>query len=43
MRICAEHLKGWLTAAKRGEMAEEKGEEQTEAEVEGGERWGKVV
>ena len=35
--------KGWLTAAKRGEMAEEKGEEKTEAEEEGGDLWGKVV
>ena len=31
-RIRAEHLKGWLAAAKRGELAEEKGEEKTEAE-----------
>ena len=42
-RIRAEHLKGWLTAAKRGELAEEKGEEKTEAEEEGGELWGKLV
>ena len=43
MRICAEHLKGWLAAAKRGELAEEKGKEKTEAEEKGGEMWGKVV
>ena len=42
-RICAEHLKGWLMAAKRGGLAEEKGEEKTEAEEEGGELWVKVV
>ena len=41
--IRAEHLKGWLAAAKRGELAEEKGKEKTEAEEEGGELWGKVV
>ena len=41
--ISEEHLKGWLAAAKRGQMTEEKGEEQTEAEEEGGELWGKVV
>ena len=40
-RIRAEHLKGWLAAAKRGGLAEEKGEEKTEAEEEGGELWGK--
>ena len=34
--IRAEHLKGWLVAAKRGQIAEEKGEEKTEAEEEGG-------
>ena len=39
----AEHLKGWLVAAKRGGLAEEKGEENTEAEEEGGELWGKLV
>ena len=32
--IRAEHLKGWLVAAKRGQMAEEKGEEKTETEAE---------
>ena len=36
-RIRAEHLKGWLAAAKRGGLVEEKGEEKTEAEEEGGE------
>ena len=41
--IRAEHLKGWLVAAKRRQMAEEKGEEKTEAEEEGGDLWGKVV
>ena len=41
--IHAEHLKGWLAAAKIGEMAEEKGEEKTEAEEEGRDLWGKVV
>ena len=42
-RIRAEHLKWWLVASKRGELAKEKGEEKTEAEEEGGELWGKVV
>ena len=41
--IRAEHLKWWLAAAKREEMAEEKGEEKTEAEEGGGDLWGKVV
>ena len=41
--ICVEHLKGWLAAAKRGNMAEEKGEEKTEAEEEVRDLWGKVV
>ena len=41
--IRAEHLKGWIAAAKRGQMAEEKGEEKTEAEEEGRELWRKVV
>ena len=31
-RIRAEHLKGWLAAAKRGRLAEEKGEEKSVAE-----------
>ena len=43
LRIHAEHLKGWLVAAKRGELAEEKEEEKTEAEEEDVEPWGKVV
>ena len=38
--IHAEHLKGWLAAAKRGHMADEKGEEKTEAEEDGRELWG---
>ena len=42
-RIRAEHLKGWLVASKRGELAEEKIEENTEAEEEGRELRGKVV
>ena len=29
--MCAEHLKGWLAASNRGILAEEKGEEKTEA------------
>ena len=41
--VRAEHLKGWLAASKIGQMAEEKVEEKTEAEEEGGELWGKVV
>ena len=40
-RIRAEHLKGWLAAAKRGGLAEEKGKEKTEAEEEGKELWEK--
>ena len=36
-RICVEHLKGWLTAAKRGGLAKEKGKEKTETEEEGDE------
>ena len=43
LRIRAEHLKGWLAAAKIGGLAEEKGKENTEAEEEGGELMGKVV
>ena len=42
-RIRAEHIKGWLVAAKRGGVAEEKGKEKTAAEEEGEELWGKVV
>ena len=41
--IRVEHLKGWIVASKRGQMAEEKGEEKTEAKEEGGYQWGKVV
>ena len=41
--IRAEHLKGWLAAAKIGKVAEENGEEKTEAEEDGGDLWGKVV
>ena len=39
----AEHLKGWLAASNRGKLAEEKGEDKTEAEEEGGDLWGKLV
>ena len=38
-----EHLKGWLAASNRWNMAEEKGEENTEEEEEGGDLWGKLV
>ena len=38
-----EHLKGWLAAANRGKLVEEKGEEKTEAEEEGRDLWGKLV
>ena len=41
--IRAEHLKGCLAAANKGKLAEEKGEEKTEAEEEGGDLWVKVV
>ena len=41
--IRAEDIKGWLAEAKRENMAEEKGEEKTEAEEEGGDLWGKLV
>ena len=41
--IRAEHLKEWLAASNRGKLAEEKGEEKTAAEEEGGELWGKLV
>ena len=34
LRIRAEHIKGWLAAAKRGRVAEEKGKEKTAAEEE---------
>ena len=43
MGIRAEHLKGCLAAANKGKLAEEKGEEKTEAEEEGGDLWEKVV
>ena len=33
----SEHLKGWLAASKRGNLAAEKGEENSEGEEEGGE------
>ena len=42
-RIHAEHLKGWIAAAKRGGVAEEKEKKKTEVEEEGEEMWGKVV
>ena len=42
-RSRAEHIKGWLAAAKRGGVAEEKGKEKTEAEEEGEAMWRKVV
>ena len=38
-----DHLKGWLVTSNRGKLAEEKGEEKTEAEEEGGDPWGKLV
>ena len=43
MGMRAEHLKGWLVASNRGKLAEEKGEEKTAAEEEGGDLWGKLV
>ena len=42
-RIRAEHVKGWLAAARRGGMAEEKGKAKTATEEEGEDLWGKVV
>ena len=39
----AEHLKGWIAASNRGKLAEEKGEEKTASEEEGGDLWGKLV
>ena len=39
----AKHLQGLLAAANRGKLADEKGEEKTEAEEEGGDLWGKLV
>ena len=41
--IRAEHVKGWLAAARRGGMAEEQGKTKTAAEEEGEDLWGKVV
>ena len=41
--IRAEDIKGWLAAARRGGLAEEKGEERTAAEAEGGEMWEKSL
>ena len=32
----AEHLKGWIAESNRGKLEEEKGEEKTEEEEEGG-------
>ena len=42
-RIRAEHVKGWLAAARRGGVAEEKGKAKTATEEEGEYLWGKVV
>ena len=39
----SEHLKRWITVANRGKLTEEKGEEKTEVEEEGGDLWGKLV
>ena len=39
----AEHLKGGLATSNRGKLAEEKGEEKTAAEEEGGYLRGKLV
>ena len=39
----AEHLKGWLAESNRRKLAEDKGEEKTETEEEGGDLWGKLV
>ena len=41
--IRAEHLKGWLAESNRGKLAEEKGEEKTEAEEKVRDLWGKLV
>ena len=41
--IRAEHVKGWLAAARRGEMEEEQGKTKTVTEEEGEDLWGKVV
>ena len=42
-RIRAEHVKGWLAAARRGGMAEEQGKTKTAAEEDGEDLWGRVV
>ena len=42
-RIRAEHVKGWLAAARRGGMAEEEGKAKTATEKEGEDLWGEVV
>ena len=39
----AKHLKGWLAASNRVKLAEEKGEEKTADEGEGGDLWVKLV
>ena len=41
--IRAEHVNGWLAAARRGGMAEEQGKTKTATEEEGEDLWGKVV
>ena len=41
--IRAEHVKGWLAAARIGGMAEEQGKKKTATEEEGEDLWGKVV
>ena len=43
IRIRAEHVKGWLAAARRGGMAEEKGKAKKSTEEEGEDLWEKVV
>ena len=42
-RIRAEHVMGWLAAARRGGMAEDKGKAKTATEEEREDWWGKVV
>ena len=39
----AEHLKWWLAASNRERLAEEKRQEKTAVEEEGGDLWGKLV
>ena len=41
--IRAENIKGWIAAARRGGVAEEKGKAKTATEEEGEDLWGKVV